>query len=92
MNYKFNPLPTLNDETLVPPPLKFLSKLTNQDKKMKATIGPTGQLSLKPESDIENYALSKWFDDWEEKKVCLNVELIHPNCPNAKTVRNVKAN
>ena len=57
---------------------------------MKTTIGPTGQLSIKAESDLENYALSKWFDDWEAKKVCLNVEVIHPNTPNAVTIRNVK--
>ena len=56
---------------------------------MKVTIGATGQLTIAPESDIENYALSKWWDDWQDKKVVLSVEVQHPHTPGAKTVHSV---
>ena len=35
---------------------------------MKATLNGNGQLNIKAENGIEEFALSKWFEDYTEKK------------------------
>jgi len=58
---------------------------------MKAGIDATGRLTIKAETDLEHYALSKWWDDWQEHKVCLMVEIAkegNPDCVTIKQVRN----
>ncbi len=58
---------------------------------MKATMNAHGKLTIKAETDIEHYALAKWWEDWQTHKVCLQVEIAHDSSPNAvsfKTIRN----
>ena len=38
---------------------------------MKAGIDANGKLTIKAETDIEHYALAKWWEDWQANKVCL---------------------
>lgn len=57
---------------------------------MKATINANGKLTIKAESDIEHYALAKWWDDWQGHKVCLQVEIAHESAPGAVTFKQVR--
>lgn len=40
---------------------------------MKIVVEHDGTLEIRPESPFENYALRKWLEDWQAKRVCLRV-------------------
>lgn len=58
---------------------------------MKTTIGPNGEMRVKAETDLEHYALKKWWEDWRNHKATLGIEVAHETHPNANTVLNVDA-
>lgn len=57
---------------------------------MKASIDANGTLTVKAETDIELYALTKWWDDWQAHKVCMQVEIAHEGNPNAVSFKQVR--
>lgn len=57
---------------------------------MKADINAEGRLTIRAETDLENYALTKWWGDWNDHKVVLNIEVQHETNPNTKTFKQVK--
>lgn len=46
---------------------------------MKVDIDQNGKLCISPENDLEGYALSKWYDDWESNNVVLCIEVPCPH-------------
>ena len=54
---------------------------------MKAYISECGELTVKAETGIENYALDKWFDDWNNKKAVFHVEITKENFTEFKNVK-----
>lgn len=52
---------------------------------MKATIDEQGRLTVSPDNALESYALSCWWEDWNNGRVCLHVEYDHPHVPGAMT-------
>lgn len=57
---------------------------------MKAGIDAAGKLTIRAETDLEHYALAKWWDDWQAHKVCLQVEIAHESNPNSVTFKQVR--
>ena len=58
---------------------------------MKVEIDEKGVLTIKPETGLESYALSKWNESWGDGGTSvLLVELAHPHTPGAKTIATVE--
>lgn len=57
---------------------------------MEASIDGQGVLTLTADSGIESYALRKWFEDWEDRKVCLCIDTDHPTNSEARTIRSMR--
>jgi len=43
---------------------------------MKAELDSKGKLEITAETELESYALSKWVEDWNEKKAVLSVQTV----------------
>jgi hypothetical protein len=50
-----------------------------EDSIMKANISPDGQMNIIPESNLEVYALSRWFDEWCNHKSGLSINIYQNN-------------
>lgn len=61
---------------------------------MKVSFSGNGRLTIKPENDLENYALRKWWDSWTEKKgdALLQLEITAEDNPNVTNIKHVQNN
>jgi hypothetical protein len=57
---------------------------------VKAQINAQGRLAIRAESDLEHYALRKWWDDRQQNKSSLEVEIISDTDPNTATYKTVR--
>lgn len=48
--------------------------LRRKETTVKVMIDAKGVLTVSAESDIEHYALAKWWDDWQQKKAVICIE------------------
>jgi len=48
---------------------------------MKVLIDKNGAMEIRPETPFENYALRKWWEDWQAHKVTLRVSWQDPEQP-----------
>ena len=49
---------------------------------MLATMNSAGRIKITAETDLEQYALRKWWQDWQDKKAFLQVEFVSELNPN----------
>jgi len=43
---------------------------------MKVKLDSKGKLEITAETELESYALSKWYEDWYAKKATLSVHTV----------------
>ena len=56
---------------------------------MKAKLDAFGQLTIYAENDLEQYALRKWWNDWQSKSATLHVAVMSETDPNTTHFKSV---
>jgi len=57
---------------------------------MKATISADGRMTVKAENDLEQYALRKWWSDWQANKATFSIEVVSESDPNETEFKQVR--